>query len=163
MPIVVLALAVAAWLVAVVAAPRYRVWTLALGALVCLALGLSLWRSQPEAEAARTRVAPSELTIDQLALERIGRGAALRGRVLNGSPTYRLREMTLTVRLRDCPTEDAAPADCPVIGESTAVARPDAPPGQLRAFDALFVFANVPPVTGVLRWEWEITGTRATE
>lgn len=163
MPIVVLALVVAAWLYAVVAAPRFRVWTLASGAIVCLVLGLYLWRSEPEAEAARTRVAPSELTLDQLALERVGRGATLRGRVLNGSPTYRLREMTLVLRLRDCPTDDAVPTDCPVIGESTAIARPDAPPGQLRAFDALFVFANVPPVTGVLRWDWEIAETRATE
>ena len=163
MPIVVLALALAAYVYAMVALPRIRVPGLALGALICLALAFYAWRTDPEAAAARVRIAPSELVLDQLTLRQVGRGATLQGRVLNNSPAFRLREMTLTLRLHDCPGEDAAPASCPVIGESTAIARPDAPPGQIRGFDALFVFANVPAVTRVLRWDWEVAGTRATE
>lgn len=163
MPIVFLALVAAAYAYAMVALPRFRVPGLALGALICLALALYVWRTDPEAAAARVRIAPSELTLDQLSLRQVGRGAALQGRVMNGSSAFRLREMTLTLRLRDCPAEDAEPASCPIIGESTATARPDAPPGQIRGFDALFVFANVQAVTGVLRWDWEIAETRATE
>lgn len=163
MPIIVLALVAAAYACAIVALPRFRVPGLALGALICLALGLYVWRTDPEAAEARIRIAPSELTLDQLSLRQVGRGAALQGRVMNGSPAFRLREMMLSLRLRDCPTEDAEPASCPIIGESTATARPDAPPGQIRGFDALFVLANVPTVTGVLRWDWEVAETRATE
>ena len=66
------------------------------------------------------------------------------------------------LRLRDCPAEDTVPDTCPVIGEATAIARPDVPPGQIRALSAHFVFSNLPPVAGTLRWDWRITGTRAT-
>jgi hypothetical protein len=82
--------------------------------------------------------------------------------VQNGSPEFRLRDMTLGLRLRDCPEPEADPPSCPVIGEAQAIARPDVPPGQLRAFSAHFSFANLPPVAGTLRWDLAIAGTRAT-
>jgi hypothetical protein len=50
-----------------------------------------------------------------------------------------------------------------VIGEADAIARPDVPPGQLRGFSAHFLFTDVPPLTGTLRWDWRITATRATD
>lgn len=54
-----------------------------------------------------------------------------------------------------------AVTDCPVIGESTAIARPDAPPGQIRGLSASFVFTNLPPLLGTLSWDWEVIDTRA--
>jgi hypothetical protein len=36
------------------------------------------------------------------------------------------------------------------------------PPGQLRALSAHFIFSDLPPVTGTLRWDWRIAGIRAT-
>ena len=47
--------------------------------------------------------------------------------------------------------------------ETSAIARPDVPPGQLRAFTAHFVFANLPEPVGSLGWDSRISGTRATE
>jgi hypothetical protein len=119
--------------------------------------------NSPESDRTGTRIAADEITLDQLDFEATPRGATLTGRVLNASPDWRLREMTLAVTLRDCPDADIPPDDCPVIGEASAVVRPDTPPGQLRGFTARFVFANLPEVAGVLRWDWRITDLRATQ
>ncbi len=100
--------------------------------------------------------------LSDLALSDNLRGATLTGRIQNNSERFRLRDLTLTLRLRDCPASDTPPADCPVIGESRAIARPDVPPGQIRALSAHFVFSDLPPVAGTLRWDWTIVDTRAT-
>ena len=164
MPIVVLVLALVGYGYALLVLPQARPALAAAGLVVALAIGLYLWRqSPPEAERAAERIAPADLTFDQLDLARSGRGATLTGRVTNPSDRYRLREVSLDLRLRDCPRPDAAPETCPTIGEASAIARPDVPPGQIRGFSAHFVFANVPPVAGTLRWDWQATGVRATE
>lgn len=163
MPIVVLVLALMAYGYALAAFPEYRIPGLALGALAVLGLSLYFWRTEPEGERADERIAAEELALDRIELDPSARGATLAGRVHNRSESYRLREMTIALRLHDCPEEETALADCPVIGESRAIARPDTPPGQIRGFTAHYVFNNLPPVTGTLRYEWEIEGTRATE
>ena len=155
MPIVVLALV--AYAIALVALPRFRLPVLIGGAVVAAIVVAALKFSGPEAIA----IAPSELTLDQIALERTVRGATITGRVANGSG-FRLRDMTLALRLHDCPTPETAPETCPVIGESSAITRPDVPPGQIRAFSAHFAFANVPPLVGTLRWDLTVAATRAT-
>lgn len=162
MPIAVLILALAVYAYGLIAYPEFRLWGLILGAALAIGVGAALWREQAGPGSGAPVIAPDELTLDALALRRTPRSAALTGRVLNGSPEFRLREMTLRLRLFDCPDEDVAVATCPVIGDATAIARPDAPPGQIRGFEALFVFTNLPPLTGVLRWDWAVTGTRAT-
>jgi hypothetical protein len=162
MPIAILVLTLVAYGYVLLAYPELRRPALIAGALVAAALAFYFWRQAPEATRAGIRIAPEELTLDQLDLERTGLGATLTGRVLNGSPDYRLRDMTLTVRLRDCPEPEAEPATCPVIAEARAIARPDVPPGQLRGFSAHFTFANVPPLTGTLRWDLDVAATRAT-
>lgn len=164
MPIVVLVLALVGYGYALLVLPQARRTLVAGGLVVALALGFYLWRqSPPETERAAMRITPAELTFDQLDLSRSGRGATLTGRVTNGSDRYRLREMSLDLRLRDCPSPEAAPESCPTIGEAAAIARPDVPPGQIRSFSAHFIFANVPPVAGTLRWDWQVTALRATE
>ena len=49
-----------------------------------------------------------------------------------------------------------------MIGEARAIARPDVPPGQIRAIAAHFIFSDLPPVEGAPRWDWAIVDTRAT-
>lgn len=163
MPIAVLVLALIAYLAALAAWPRARVPGAVAGLVVAVGLGAYLWRGNPsEAELAAGRIPAAALTLDQIAVSPAPRGATLTGRVANGSDTYRLRELTLVLRLRDCPEPEAAVETCPVIGEASAIARPDVPPGQLRALTAHFGFSSLPPVTGTLRWDWRIAGTRAT-
>ena len=157
MPIVVLVLALVAYAIALIALPRFRLPVLIGGAVVAAIVVAALKFSGPEAIA----IAPSELTLDQIAVERTARGASMTGRVKNTS-AFRLRDMTLALRLHDCPTPEAVPETCPVIGESTAIARPDVPAGQIRAFAAHFGFAGVPPLLGTLRWDLTVAATRAT-
>jgi hypothetical protein len=161
LPIAVLVLALTAYAYAMLAYPEFRRAGAIGGALAAIGLALYFWEHAPEGTRAGDRVPPAELTLDQLDLQRTPRGATLTGRVQNGSG-FRLRDMTLAVRLYDCPA-DTEPPDCPVIGEAETIARPDVPPGQLRAFSAHFVFANLPRLAGTLRWDWRVTGTRATE
>lgn len=157
MPIAVLVLVLVAYGYVLIAYPQVRKPALIGGALIAAIVATSVLLSRPEAIA----ITADELTLDQIAVERTGRGASVAGRVENGSP-FRLRDMTLSLRLHDCADPDAEPATCPVIGESTAIARPDVPAGQIRAFAAHFVFAGVPPVAGTLRWEMSVVETRAT-
>lgn len=163
MPIAILVLALAAYAYALVTEPGFRRWGLVGGASVGLGLAIYFWVSAPEATRAELRIASDEISLDSLDLETSQRGAVLTGRVTNGSTDFRLREMTLRLTVHDCPAVDTAPADCPVIGDATAIARPDVPPGQIRAFSAHFIFANLPEPAGVLAWDWEITETRATD
>jgi len=163
MPIVILILALMAYAYALVTEPGFRRWGLVGGAAVGLGLAIYFFATAPEATRAELRIPPEEITLDALDLETSERGAVLTGRVTNGSEAFRLREMTLRLTLHDCPDADAALESCPVIGEATAIARPDVPPGQVRAFSAHFIFANVPAPTGVLGWDWQIPETRATD
>jgi hypothetical protein len=166
MPIIVLILALAAFAYAMIVEPGFRRWGLIGAAAVGLGLAVYFWQTAPQAGRATINIAPEELTLDALEIDTSLRGATVTGRVLNGSADWRLREMTINVRLRDCPAPDPGPeapaADCLVIGEASAIARPDAPPGQARGFTAHFIFTNLPPVAGVLDWDWRITETRAT-
>ena len=162
MPLAVLVLALVAYGYALTSYPEFRRPGLIGGVLVAGGLAVYLIRHPSESELSATRISAEEIALDELTLERTPSGATLAGRVRNGSERFRLRDLTMTLRLRDCPTEDAAAADCPVIGEAQAIARPDVPPGQIRALRAHFTFVNLPPVTGTLAWDWTIAETRAT-
>jgi hypothetical protein len=163
MPIAVLVLALVAYAYALAVLPAFRRPGIVIALIVAVGLGVYFARSGSEAARSATRISEDELTLSDLALDRTGRGATLSGRIANGSPRYRLRDLTLAVRLRDCPEPASAVETCPVIGEATAIDRPDVPPGQIRALRAHFVFSSVPPVAGTLRWDWRITAIRATE
>ena len=163
MPIVVLIIALAAYAYALITEPGFRRWGLIGGAAVGLGLAVYLWRTSPETASAAMRIPPGQIVLDQVEMSRSPRGAILDGRVRNTSPEWRLREMTMILRLRDCPDEAAQPDTCPVIGEANAIVRPDVPPGQIRAFSAHFIFAGLPEPVGVLGWDWQIVETRATD
>ncbi len=163
MPIAILILVLAAYVYVLAAVPEWRRGGLVLGALAAAGLGAYFWFSEPEAERAAARIPPSGLVLGTLELTPTPRGWTLRGRVENTSPAFRLREMTVRLTLRDCPTDAGADTHCPVIAQSSALVRVDVPPGQLRAFSAPFVFPDMPPVLGELRWEHAIEGTRATD
>src|SRR5690606_29682119 len=109
MPILILVLALAAYAYAMVVEPGFRRWGLVGGAAVGLGLAVYFWHTSPETSRATLRIAPEEITLDQLAIEPSVRGAVLTGRVLNASPTWRLRDMTIALRLRDCPEAGAPP------------------------------------------------------
>jgi hypothetical protein len=163
MPIAILVLALVAYGYVMVAYPEYRTIGLAVGGAAAVGLGAYFWLTEPESARAGARIEPAELTLGNLALEPTPRGARLSGRVQNGSTEWRLREMTIELTLHDCPDDETPLAECAVVGDSSTLARPDAPPGQTRAFSAQYTFANIPEPAGVLRYEWTVTETRATQ
>ncbi len=117
--------------------------------------------SAPEEEL--NRITPEEVVLEGVTLDFGPRLATLAGRVINNSPTYALTGISFDVKLYDCAAEDTPLADCFIIGEDAKEAHFSAPPGQLRAFDASLIFANLPDVEGVLRWDYRITALRALE
>ncbi len=162
MPVAVLIVALALYVYALVAAPRFRIPGAIAGALIVAGLGWYFFASSSWTERASQIVSVEDLALDRLELERTIRGATLRGRVENRAETAHLREMTITVRLFDCELEDTALDECATIGQSDAIARVDVPPGQLRGFSAHYIFPNLPALAGVLRWDYRITALRAT-
>jgi len=115
--------------------------------------------SAPEEEMNRITVA--EIVIEDANLEPDPRVTKLSGRVINNATAYVLTGIVFDVKLYDCPTEDTPLTACFIIGEDTKEARVSVPPGQLRAFEAALIFANLPPVEGVLRWDYSVESLRA--
>ena len=114
MPIAVLVLALVAYGAALVAYPGFRRWGIAGGLVAAAGLGFYLAREAPEA----VRAGDAHRRLG--ARPRPGRGGADgagRDADRRGSTTartaYRLRDLTLALRLRDCPAEDTAPDDLP--------------------------------------------------
>ena len=117
--------------------------------------------SVPEEEV--NRITVEEIVIEDVNLELDLRVSKLNGRVVNNSATYTLTGMSFDVKLYDCAAEDTPLADCFIIGEDEKEAHLSAPPGQLRAFEAALIFANLPDVEGVLRWDYRVVSLRAIE
>ncbi len=117
--------------------------------------------SVPEQEL--NRITVDDVVLEDVTLDFGPRLATLAGRVINNSPTYALTGISFDVKLYDCAAEDTPLADCFTIGEDTKEARLNAPPGQLRAFDTALIFANLPEVDGVMRWDYKIESLRAIE
>ena len=109
------------------------------------------------------RISMEEITIEAADLALEARVSTLGGRVINNSATYTLTGISFDVKLYDCAAEDTPFDQCFIIGEDEKEAHLSAPPGQLRAFAAALIFANLPDVEGVLRWDYRITKLRAIE
>jgi hypothetical protein len=162
MAVAILVLTLVAYGYCLIVFPEFRRPGLVIGVLAAAGLAAYFTWQDPQSERSASQIEPAELTLDNLALDETLRGATLTGRIRNGSEAYRLRDLTLALRLRDCPEPETPPEDCPVIGEASAIARPDVPPGQIRALSAHFIFTDLPPLVGTLRWDWRITDIRAT-
>jgi len=117
--------------------------------------------SAPEEEL--NRIAMQDITIEAADLELDPRVSTLGGRVINNSASYTLTGISFDVKLYDCKAEDTPLDDCFIIGEDEKEAHLSAPPGQLRAFEAALIFANLPDVEGVLRWDYRVMALRAIE
>jgi len=117
--------------------------------------------SVPEEEL--NRIAIEEVVLEDVTLDFGPRLATLAGRVINTSTAFALTGIRFDVKLYDCAAEDTPLADCFIIGEDAKEARLTAPPGQLRAFAASLIFANLPDVEGVLRWDYNVISLRAIE
>ena len=84
------------------------------------------------------------------------------GRITNSS-SQTLTDVELKVKLYDCPATQSEITDsCIVIGEVDEFLTLTVPPRQARDFSDNVYFKNAMP-QGKLMWDYEITGTRASE
>lgn len=163
MQIAVIFLAVAGFFYILYTYPRLR---LAGGLVMASAIaGLTFYLvvTDPEPQVELGRITTDEIILSDLILDLGVRTSSLTGRVVNGSAEYVLSGVSLDVRVYDCPADDTPLDQCFTIGEDDGYARVTVPPGQLRDFSAVFLFNNLPEITGVLRWDHTITALRAIE
>jgi hypothetical protein len=91
MPVAVLILVLVAYLLGLILYPEVRRWAVAGGVVVAIGLAFYFSREAPEATRAESRIAPEEVTLDQIDVEQSIRGATLTGRIENGSESGCLR------------------------------------------------------------------------
>jgi hypothetical protein len=102
------------------------------------------------------------LSRDELRLENMEMTAQYRnsyrmtGRLVNLSPDFALRRVTITITASDCTNGD----DCIVIGEAKRIFSVDVPPGQARDVVDQYVFPRFSP-RGELQWQHELMEIQA--
>lgn len=161
---------IVAFFVALVAAlsvailyPRLRIPA---GLLVAFFLGLMIYvfvQIPGETDQRDARITAEQLELDDVSLVQEARFSRLTGRVRNLSDTYTLRDFDVRVTLLDCPAPDAGAEACVVIAEDNGIARVNLPPGQVRRFEVVLRFTDVPEPTGYAEWDYQVTGIRASE
>lgn len=148
------------WLIGIIAAFlilvllfRFPLQTIALVAI--LGFGVWFWidstnRAQRERfERSRSLVETEEVELTDLGLQRSYSMWSLTGNAKNNSSNT-VTALELLVVLRNCPTPD----DCVVVGEDTATAFVNIPPGQMRSVGTTFSFPNLPTLND---WTWFYT------
>ncbi|MFQ5623547.1 MAG: hypothetical protein ACE5FS_09135 [Paracoccaceae bacterium] len=161
MPFVYLAALIAAYLAVLAAYPRLRLGgSIAGAAVIAGVVAYLLWA--PRAD----RVVAHGIPVDQVRFEELsftdnGRSFTLSGRVQNLSQDLILRDMDVRIRIYDCPSAESPLAECETIGDDIGIARAQVPPGQVRAFSAIFYYPGLPPVKGEMRWQEEIISAHA--
>ena len=105
-----------------------------------------------EAAAAKTRIALSEIDLEDLALRPSAGGYRLTGRLQNRSTLYTLTTLELVVKILDC----TAPARCETVGEETPVLHANVPPGQTRGLDKPLYFLDLPAPRGRFTFTYKV-------
>ncbi len=163
MQIAVIFLAVAGYIYVLYEIPKLRIAGAIFAAALFGGLGVYLATADPEPELEINRIPVGQVDLSEVAFDLGVRTSELSGRVVNNSADYTLTGLTLVVRLFDCPGVDSPLDTCFVIGEDDGLARATVPPGQLRDFKATLLFNGLPDIEGVMRWDYQVTGTRALD
>ena len=111
-----------------------------------------------EDSVARTRIALSQVDVEDVALRPSIGSFQLTGRIRNRSWLYRLTRLEIVVRILDC----ATPTQCETIGQETAIVLTDVPPQQVRALDEYVQFSNLPPRRGRPTFDYRIVSLSGT-
>lgn len=163
MPIVYLAVIIALYATILWKFPQFRLAGGIMGVLIVGGVTGYLVLVPSAGELQGSRISASELRLEAVSLEDNGRSLVLSGRVENLSENFVLRDMTLRVRLYDCPSSDSELNACEIVGDDEGIARATVPPGQVREFSAIFYYPGLPDMRGEMRWQEDILTVRATE
>jgi hypothetical protein len=161
MAIAVLVLALVAYGYLLIAFPEHRPIALGLGGAAAAAAAAYFWLGDPETRRAAPLIPPEQVEITEVAVTPTIRGVDMTGQVLNRTAAHPLAEVTIALTMRDCPPDAPPDEACAVAGESRAIARPDAPPGEARPLRASFIFRPAPTIAGEARYEWRLVEARA--
>lgn len=137
-------------------------------ALVVVALFVALFASYFLLPASETERRATRISVEQIALSDVdliidSRFLKLVGRVTNQSTAYHLRSFEIEVTQFDCPAEDIPHEECAIVGQDVSTARVDIPGGQTRDFSALLDLRDSASIIGFPVWDYQITGSLATE
>lgn len=115
-------------------------------------------------DAARRRVAPSEVSLDDATLgPQYGSSYRLLARARNSSSLYTVRSIVVAITLRDCPTQTVGEENCEIVGEKAETVYVRIPPGQARDLDESIYFSPSPMIHGRMSWSFSIGGVAADE
>jgi len=140
--------------------PRWRVPGLVMLGLLGAGFAVYMMVTDPVPQVERGRITAEQVVLSDVVFDLGRRTSSLSGRVQNLSETYQLAGLSFVVTLYDCPEPDSDLSDCPAIGQDDGRATLIVPPGQVRSFDAVFLFPGLPDRTGTLRHDYRITDIR---
>jgi len=129
------------------------------GLIVVAAIGIAwLWAAgeksnrefRAEMELERTAIPLNAVELRDLSLSDGSGYARLSGTVVNHG-SYPIRQLTIQVSLRDCPSSQTVEG-CTIIGQDDAMVFVDVPPGQARAINTTADLTNA--ATRGTHWGW---------
>lgn len=148
-------------LILLVVFPGFRKFVGVLIAIAAVMGGIYYLQDEHEKKLSLSRIRVSETTLEDMELKKEYGSYHITGRIKNNSEMYTLRELVLTVTMRDCSGE-ARPENCITIGESNPRTYLTIPPGQARDFEMGVYFPGDgphPKNRGV--WDYSISEIRA--
>lgn len=145
---------------------RFRRFGFGLIALAAIGIAL-LWAGseqssrefRAEMERERTAIPVSAVELRDLSLSDGSGYARLSGTVVNHG-SYPIRELTIQVSLRDCPSSQTVQG-CTIIGQDDAMVFVDVPPGQARAIDTTADLTNAAARGPHWGWTYGLKEVRA--
>jgi hypothetical protein len=153
------------WVLVLIAAfvvPRFGKALLVLAGVLVVVLVAVNEQDEQERVASRSRVAPQEVELSDMRLERTPydssyRSYQLTGRIKNLSNAFNIDSIQLRIVLNDC----VAASDCSTVGDRTEDISVSVPPRQTRGIDQTISFSAVPPFRGAFVWNYSIAEIRA--
>lgn len=124
------------------------------GIAACL-IFYSQLNSNHQAEVKKALISQDEIELSEVLLnDRYS--TKLTGKVKNKSKNYELRTIRFKVTFRDCLLEE-----CEIVGEGTAHAYANVPPGQTRYFEEYIYFPNMGNPKGIRSWSYQVVDIEA--
>lgn len=102
-------------------------------------------------------ISPGELRLNMEMTQQYRTSYRMSGRLVNSSPDYALKRVTITITASDCTDGDD---DCIVIGESDRIIAVDIPPRQARDITEVYVFPRF-DLQGELQWSHSLSEIQA--
>jgi hypothetical protein len=146
-------------LILMLALPEFRKYGIVVVLVAAVGIFL-LWRYQEyEEKQSKERIAPTELSFEDVTLNPAYSGYELTGRIINNSKKYTLKGFQLKLIFRDCDKNDNS--KCVVIAEENEYIYIDIPPEQARDFKEDFYPYPDLKVKGKMIWDYTIEFTKA--